>query len=434
MLRDPTGEFLQVVEQVSGGSRPRSISGVWASEDGKRALLLVRTRAEGSDIDAQQAAIATIRAAFAKAQAQLSAAGRGATLVQSGPAVFAVNSRGTIEHEAKLLSAISAVLIVALLLIAYRSPAAVLLGFVPVASGALAGVAAVVLGFGAVHGITLGFGITLIGEAVDYSIYLFVQKRARRRACGSTHAASACSPRSAGFAALLPSGFPGLAQLGLYSIAGLLAAALVTRYVLPHWLPARFAVRDLRRWASAAARSSPAHCAIALVASAVAGERTRCAAVLHRGSLWSRELRGAEPDPAGANSDARRRLRADLGAPDVRYIVVVAGADREAALRGAERVSAPAAARLIDDGVIGGFEIPTRFLPSLATQSARRSAMPPPAMLRERLARRSTDCRWMAKRLAAFPARRRSARAAPLLTRADLRRHVASRRPRRAAA
>ena len=50
-----------------------------------------------------------------------------------------------------------------------------LLGLLPVATGALVGIAAVALGFGAVHGITLGFGVTLIGESVDYSIYFFVQ-------------------------------------------------------------------------------------------------------------------------------------------------------------------------------------------------------------------------------------------------------------------
>src|SRR6202023_3034919 len=48
-----------------------------------------------------------------------------------------------------------------------------------------------------------------------------------------------------GFASLLPSGFAGLAQLGLYSIGGLIAAALVTRFVLPHWLPRNFSIRDV---------------------------------------------------------------------------------------------------------------------------------------------------------------------------------------------
>ena len=63
----------------------------------------------------------------------------------------------------------------------YRSLPLLLLGLLPVTSGALAGVSAVALGFGVVHGITLAFGITLIGESVDYSIYLFVQSAQERR-------------------------------------------------------------------------------------------------------------------------------------------------------------------------------------------------------------------------------------------------------------
>jgi Predicted exporter len=36
-----------------------------------------------------------------------------------------------------------------------------------------------------------------------------------------------------------------LAQLGLYSIAGLITAAAVTRYVLPHLLPRTFRIHDV---------------------------------------------------------------------------------------------------------------------------------------------------------------------------------------------
>src|SRR5262249_2585886 len=131
--------------------------------------------------------------------------------------------------------------------VVYRSPSALLLGLLPVATGALAGVAAVSLGFGAIHGITLGFGVTLIGEAVDYSIYLFVQGGAEGRWQREVWPTIRLGLFSsvAGFAALLPADFQGLAQLGLYSIAGLLAAALVTRFVLPHWVPPRLAARDL---------------------------------------------------------------------------------------------------------------------------------------------------------------------------------------------
>src|SRR5207244_2458993 len=93
----------------------------------------------------------------------------------SGPGVFAVAARAKIKRAATRLSIVSAVLVIAVLLAVYRSPLALGLGLLPVATGALAGVAAVALGFGAIHGVTLGFGITLIGETVDYSIYFFIQ-------------------------------------------------------------------------------------------------------------------------------------------------------------------------------------------------------------------------------------------------------------------
>ena len=49
------------------------------------------------------------------------------------------------------------------------------LGLLPMLSGALAGVVVVSLVHGTVFGITVGFGSALIGEAVDYAIYFFVQ-------------------------------------------------------------------------------------------------------------------------------------------------------------------------------------------------------------------------------------------------------------------
>src|SRR3989338_10513674 len=132
--------------------------------------MLVQTRASGSDTDAQQRAMAAIRQAFDKAPGAASA-----RLVMTGPGVFSVTSRDTIKRQVTRLSIISLALIATLLLLVYRSFSALALGLLPVISGALAGIAAVSLGFGAVHGITLGFGTALIGEAVDYSIYLFVQ-------------------------------------------------------------------------------------------------------------------------------------------------------------------------------------------------------------------------------------------------------------------
>ena len=331
--RDPTGEMVQLLDQLNSGTRPQMVDGAWASRDGARALMLMQTRASGADTDAQQRAMAAIRQAFDAAPGATPAA----KLVMTGPGVFSVTSRDTIKSQVSRLSIISVALIATLLLLVYRSFTALALGFLPVISGALAGIAAVSLGFGAVHGITLGFGTALIGEAVDYSIYLFVQSEQGgadqqnwiKRFWPTIRLGVLTS--IFGFASLLLSGFPGLAQLGLYSIAGLIAAATVTRFVLPHLLPANFRIHDvsaiglvLSRLVQRAAALRWAAAILLLAACAVL--------VQHRASLWNDKISSLSPvSQADVALDAS--LRADMGAPDVRYLVVVSGASRESVLR-----------------------------------------------------------------------------------------------------
>src|SRR6202140_350860 len=179
---DPTGEMLHIIDQLQRTPLPATSEGVWASPDGARALMGAQTAAGGSDTDAQGSAIEAIRAAFAAAvRASSAPAAQAVQLKLSGPGVFAVGARAKIERAAVRLSIVSSLLVVTLLFAVYRSVPALALGLAPVASGAVIGIAAVALGFGAVHGITLGFGITLIGESVDYSIYFFVQSRRLRQ-------------------------------------------------------------------------------------------------------------------------------------------------------------------------------------------------------------------------------------------------------------
>jgi predicted exporter len=94
---------------------------------------------------------------------------------------------------------------------------------------------------------TLAFGTTLIGEAVDYAIYYLIQARAGgaqswvRQGWPTVRLGLLTSV--CGFAALVFSGFPGLQQLGVFSVAGLLGAALFTRFVLPELMPNGSAAR-----------------------------------------------------------------------------------------------------------------------------------------------------------------------------------------------
>lgn len=426
--RDPTGEIVALFDQINSGNRPRMLNGAWASKDGARALLLAQTRAAGADTDGQQQAMQRIQAAFDTAVQQQGATAAAARLVMTGPGVFSVLSRQTIESEVTRLSIISTVIIVVLLLMVYRSLTALALGLLPVVSGALVGVVAVSLGFGLIHGITLGFGTTLIGEAVDYSIYLFVQSRQANAGNGAGNGAGdwvndfwptirlGVLTSIAGFASLLLSSFPGLAQLGMYSIAGLITAALVTRFVLPHLLPNNFRIRDvsaLGNRLSGIARMAPALrwplILVALAASMVL--------VQHRDTLWNAELASLSPvSPQDQATDAS--LRADMGAPDVRYMVVVSGTDREAVLQSAEKVSEQLQP-LVEKGVLAGFESPSRYLPSIATQKARQASLPA-AGLEKRLREALTDLPVRAEVLAPFLADVAAAKSRAPLQRADL--------------
>jgi predicted exporter len=423
--RDPTGELTQLLAQAGDRKMARSDRGIWVSGDGSRAILLAQTASGGYDTDAQERAIATIEDAFAEARRAPHASG--ARLLLSGPAVFAVSARQTIRDEALRLSALSALLIVLLLSFAYRSPRALLLGLLPVVSGALAGVAAVSLGFGTVHGLTLGFGTTLIGESVDYSIYLFVQRGAAsgEGSAWRAHWLAAFWPTIrlgmltsvVGFATLLFSGFPGLAQLGLYSIAGIVSAALVTRFVLPELLPSGFHIRSLDplgRGLAAIARQAPrlrwGLAGLLLVAGLVIGT--------HRQTLWNDDLAALSPISA-ADQALDASLRGDLGAPDGRYLVLASGADAEAALSAAEQAG-QALQGLVERGVLGGYESPARYLPSVATQTARQAALPPRDELAARLAAATAGLPLQAARLTPFLADVDAARHARPLRRADL--------------
>ena len=130
----------------------------------------------------------------------------------------------------------------------------------PLTSAILAGIVAVNLAFGFIHGMTLAFGITLLGVVDDYPIHLFSHLTKESRAPAVMKEIwptmrLGVVATALGFSALLLSGFPGLSQLGLFAMVGLFTAACVTRWVLPHIVPIAFHTRreglHVARWIDA---------------------------------------------------------------------------------------------------------------------------------------------------------------------------------------
>ena len=378
--RDPTGELLAIAATLRPARSPINAHDVWFDQDGRTALLLATTRAPGFDVDAQAEAVAAIRNAFGTASEAPNTTTAALNLHLTGPGVFAVASRQAIQHDARRLTLIAAAAVGLLLLLALRSPRFLLWAALPTATGALAGLAVVSVVFGAIHGITLGFGLTLIGEAVDYAVYVQVQ----RQRDGNTYLWRglwlAMLTSSAGFVAMMLSGFAGLMQLGLMSIVGIVVAALIARFCLPDVLRpldasrlARFA--PLARYSAQAPRLRVAVLIVgvaAVILLATRGDR-----------LWNDKLAAISPLARGSG-EMDMRLRSATGLGDLRYVVAVDGATIDEALARAETLQ-DRLREVQASGGIAGFDSPATLVPSAATQQARRAALPDESTLRARL-------------------------------------------------
>ena len=380
LASDPTGETLHVLQRLTPDRQPRRIDDAWFDESGKSALLVVETRAAGSDLAGQDAALKRLGAAFANV--------RGDSAVRmrySSPGAMAVESRALIAADVAWLSLLSTVLILLILGAVYRSLIVVLVCVLPALSGLVAGIVAVNFWFGTVHAIALGFGATLLGEAVDYPSYLLTQRRPGE-AMGDTLARIlpmlrlAVATTAFGALALLMSHFSGLAQLGLLTVVGVVVAGLVTALVLPHLVPPG--------WHPRLATASPAR-----LPGTFAGIGPRAAIVLIIVAIvltlaadrpwWDDDLAHMNPLPPAVLAQDRQ-LRQALNAPEVGSLLVASGATRDEVLAIAESLR-PVLERWQAAGDIGSFTLVSDYLPSATTQTRRRAALPEAPRLRSNL-------------------------------------------------
>ena len=415
---DPTGELLRLLDDLQPQGGPQKRDGVWFSADGKRALLVMQTLAAGFDLDAQERVHALIRAELANVAREYHA--EQARVVMSGPGVFAVASRASIKADVSRISLAALIIVVATLLFVYRSLRVVALMLVPVVSGVVAGIAAVSVAFGSVHGITLGFGATLLGEGVDYAIYYFTNATGTARERGLERIWPTLRlgvlTSVVGFSVLVFSQFSGLAQLGVFSITGLVVAFLVTRFVLPHLAPLHLDATPIAAVAPVLAGMIARARALrwpmlALVLSALVW------VALRADTLWDDRLESLSP----ASADARRldeSLRRDLAAPDARYLLVVEGSSMQDALERTERVGTRLD-QLQGSNALAGYDSPARILPSDKLQRERQAALPPADSLRNALEQAARGLPFQANLFEPFLKDAGAAREAAPLTRSD---------------
>ena len=284
----------------------------------------------------------------------------------------------TIRAEATARSIFASVALLLVLLVVFRSPRLLFLSALPLATGFLAGLTLVTLVFDTVHGITLAFGFTLLGVAVDYPLHLFSHAhggsgRAAIRRIWPTMRLGVLSTAIA-YLALAFSNSEGLAQLGLFTVAGVIVASLATRTWLP-FLLADQAARLATGRAAGKRTETPLRGGVSPVGWPV------LPAFIGR---WTRGY-GMTIFPASVLSPVSdwrpiAYLRSATATPDLRYQLVLYNNSLEALLRDSEAVDV-LLARAVDAGLLEGWQSVSQVLPSQQAQQRRQNAIPDAATL-----------------------------------------------------
>ncbi len=373
---DPTASFRALLlAWHDKHTAPDQEQGLWVTADRERSLLLAVLNGSEEDPGKKDVTIPSIIGTL-----KTVAEGQGVELLIAGRPVLVAEARESIRASLVFGSITASGLVILLLVWIYRSFGVLLLGILPLLSGVVAGLAAVLALFGPVHGIALAFGVTLLGIAIDYPLHLF--SHARRGELLTLTAEHLQRPillgafTTAGMFAIFGAGStPGLGQLACFAGVGILTAALTLRYVVPA-IASLLRIEPTPRLIDLLpAKASPALLGLVIVVALVAGVQL----ISRHDHLFESDVGVLNPLPEAAKL-LDRTLRSDLGAPDLRHLFLISADDAETVLVRAEALT-PGLEMVQTEGGIAGFDAPSRYLPSLVRQAERQATLPAPAEL-----------------------------------------------------
>lgn len=301
-------------------------------------------------------------------------------VLRTGTIFYANAARSSAEKEMDLIGAGSLTGMLLLLYLVFRSLRPLALGLLSVAFGIAAAVAATVWAYGEMHLITLVFGASLIGEAIDYSIQYFAAHLGagaawepmaglRRIAPGLT---VALATSLLGYGALMLSPFPALSQIALFALVGLSAAWLSVFLLLPSLLTRpnsrdpEVAVAAPQRllvwWQMHMSRRACFILATLLLVLAVPGW------LQLRGNDDVHLLIARSPTLVAQEE----RIRELAGFDNSSQFFLVEGETPDAVLAKEEMLTAPLS-KLAEKGDIAGYQSISAFVPSAARQAENRA-------------------------------------------------------------
>ncbi|MES9902310.1 MAG: MMPL family transporter [Sedimenticola sp.] len=226
---DPTGLTIALSNKLNRQTGNLTlINNTLFSVNKERSLIFLWIKHSAGNIGGQEETIEYIGSNFKRLN------NSNITMQIDGLPYIAVTSKEKIGSESKRLSLLGSLFIFILIVTIYRSFRIALLIAAPLASGILVGTLAVLLLYGEIHGITLAFGITLLGISIDYPIHVFTHNSGDKTKIEAVWKTIYIGMITTiiGFTSLTFSSLVGLQQLGVFACSGILAAVLSSRLLL----------------------------------------------------------------------------------------------------------------------------------------------------------------------------------------------------------
>ncbi|ALP64237.1 MMPL family transporter [Paraburkholderia caribensis] len=350
------------------------------AQRGDLTSVLVVTTLPGSAYESQTQR--AVLSAVAQAQASLKTGYPDASIARTGAVFYAESARSASEREVHLIGVASACGIALLMLWVFRSPRLLLFGFVSTALGIVCALAVTMLVFGKLHLLTLVFGASLIGEAVDYSIQYFVVYLGAQRGWNARQGARSVRPALTvalatsllGYAILAWVPFPALKQIACFAIAGICTAFASVLWLLPVLLVKGPKHAQRRLFLRAATLLERWHAVIG-------GRRAWIVAgvlVLIAIPGWLRLTSDddihllIQRDPALVAQEDQ--VRNAIGVDNTAQFFVVRGPSQETVLQRAEALGAKLDA-LSGAQAVNGWQSVTQFVPSAQRQAGARNVL-----------------------------------------------------------
>ncbi len=324
-----------------------------------------------------------VLAALAQGESALKPSFPDVSVARTGAVFYAEAARSASEHEVHLIGIASLCGVALLMMWVFRSPRLLLLGFVSTALGIVCALAVTMLVFGKLHLLTLVFGASLIGEAVDYSIQYFVVYLGAQRDWDARRGARAVRPALSvalatsllGYAILAWVPFPALKQIACFAMAGITTAFASVLWLLPALLT-RAPRRSPKRVFAGAAR------VLTVWHRTIGGKRAWfVAALLLLLAIpgWLRLTSDddihllIQRDPALVAQEDK--VRAAVGVDNSAQFFVVRGETPELVLQRAEALGTKLDALNGTANKVGSYQSVAQFVPSAKRQSEDRALL-----------------------------------------------------------